>query len=191
MINIFNRNLLFIFYITTMISCNNSSEKNRKVFENRNDSVKNFVDTSKVSSPITPITKYYQGGNKESEGILKNGIKEGIAKLYYDNGQLKQEGLWHNDKQEGIWKFYNEDGSLSAKVSFKNDLQDGLTVFYFSNGIISEQTYWKQGKLNGTSKEYYANSSLKRITKWINGSRIEEKKYDSSINTNFLKDVVQ
>lgn len=134
------------------------------------------------SSDSMTVSKYYDDGTKESEGVLKQGVKDGIAKTYHPNGRIKQKGLWVKDKQEGIWEFYDENGRISAKVSFKNDMQDGISIFFYETGIVSEKTTWKEGTLDGKSYQYYANGAIKRISNWEKGKMLNEQRFDSAVN---------
>lgn len=149
--------------------------------QNDNKTVSNLIETDSIRDyeSDTILVNYYANGRKESEGGLKNGQKNGYAKLYYENGGLKQKGLWKDDKQEGIWEFYYKNGSISAKIYFKNNKQDGLSIHYYNNGNVSEKANWENGNLNGEAEEFYYNGSIKRKTKWANGEKLSEQFFDS------------
>ena len=75
------------------------------------------------SDKIWNIIKYYsENGNKLDFGTLKNG--EGILKCYNSDGDLRSEGLIKNGFKEGYWKFYNNVG-LSDSVLYISGRKEG------------------------------------------------------------------
>ena len=75
------------------------------------------------SDKIWNIIKYYsENGNKFDFGTLKNG--EGILKCYNSDGDLRSEGLIKNGFKEGYWKFYNNVG-LSDSVLYISGRKEG------------------------------------------------------------------
>jgi len=68
----------------------------------------------------TYVKFYYESGGLLSEGIAREGKKEGLWKEYYETGQLKLEGMLKDGKNEGVYKFYYKNGKLEKNIEFKN-----------------------------------------------------------------------
>ena len=60
-----------------------------------------------------------------SNGLMKNGKKEGAWISYYSDGQLMFKGNYKNGVKEGAYAIYHPDGRLSKKWSgtFKNGVK--------------------------------------------------------------------
>ncbi|MDQ3100521.1 MAG: hypothetical protein M3R08_03975, partial [Bacteroidota bacterium] len=132
------------------------------------------------------ITRYYHpNGVVSSEGMLVNGVPEGLWKAYYESGKLRSIGnregsqldsLWRfyspegmlvneinykADKKEGISRRFDEgDGSLLVEENFVNDLREGLTRYYHPNGTVHKEVPFKEGMEDGKGYEYAADGRL-------------------------------
>jgi antitoxin component YwqK of YwqJK toxin-antitoxin module len=61
---------------------------------------------------------YYDNGNKWSEGYFKNGIEQGTRTVYYENGKKRYEGSFRNGDKTGLWKFWDKNGELIKEIRF-------------------------------------------------------------------------
>ncbi len=134
--------------------------------------------------------EYYDNGQKQFEGTLKNGKKEGLWTWWYENGQKRQEGIYLNGKKEGHYSKWNQDGQVISVISYdKNggfweepdpagfyeeskmkNMKDGLFRKYWSNGNLRYEWEYKDGKrADGESKGWYESGQLKQVTNWKNG----------------------
>ena len=101
---------------------------------------------------------YYINGRINGEGILENGIVNGLRVTYYENGNKK---------------------------SFRNYIQgvaNGESEEYFMTGKLSQKGYYIDGKDNGIWIDYYSTGEVKRQTNFVNlipqMSKEEKKFYD-------------
>ena len=54
----------------------------------------------------------YPDGQREYEGLYKNGKPNGNLVYWYENGSIKREGRLKNGSPIGRWTYYNLDGSI-------------------------------------------------------------------------------
>ena len=54
----------------------------------------------------------YSDGQREYEGLYKNGKPNGNLVYWYENGSIKREGRLKNGSPIGRWTYYNLDGSI-------------------------------------------------------------------------------
>ena len=59
-----------------------------------------------------PSTKWYENGQKKSEGHVKDAKMHGKWTYWYENGQINREGYFEDDKSVGWWRFWLEDGQI-------------------------------------------------------------------------------
>ena len=104
------------------------------------------------------ITRYYENGNKEFEGVLvngekngewnywyhdssskikvtyKNGLKHGMQTSWNVNGQKSNETNFVEGKKQGKATWWHEDGKLDVEGNFENDVQEGLWTYWRTDG---------------------------------------------------------
>ncbi|PLX13763.1 MAG: hypothetical protein C0594_00850 [Marinilabiliales bacterium] len=90
---------------------------------------------------------YYNNGQKEKEGLLKNNKKSGEWKSWYQDGTLWSIGSFVDGKSEGNFKVYTKDGKLYIDEFFKNGKPDGIWLFYGNEGEVIKEVRYKAGKL--------------------------------------------
>ena len=54
----------------------------------------------------------FSDGQREYEGLYKNGKPNGNLVYWYENGSIKREGRLQNGSPIGKWTYYNSDGSI-------------------------------------------------------------------------------
>ena len=74
-------------------------------------------------------TYYYENGNIEQQGFLKDGKLEGVWIAYDESGNKKAIGQYQNGKKTGKWFFWNE---------------NTLTEVDYSESRIANVKNWKQ-----------------------------------------------
>jgi len=102
-------------------------------------------DTNKPYSG--PVFSLYEGGEKKSEGNIKDGKGDGKWTLWYENGQKKSEGKFEDDKKDGLWKDYYENGQLYLDRIYKDGKLEGLWKSYYNNGQLKYEWNYKEGEL--------------------------------------------
>jgi uncharacterized protein len=104
---------------------------------------------------------YYPGGQKSSEGYMKNGQPEGMWINYYPSGQIRSKGKRTDHELDSTWVFYDENGNLTKKIQYKNGKKHGYYNAYKAvekedstqNILVSKELYFND-KLNGKSFYY-------------------------------------
>lgn len=110
---------------------------------------------------LIATTYYYEGGQKSSEGYLRNGKPDSYWKSYYRNGTLKAEGNRLNYKLDGPWKFYSREGIISSEINYKEGLKDGPRKAY-DEGVLSKVDYFETDVQIGTTQYFYTDGKIKK-----------------------------
>lgn len=103
---------------------------------------------------------YNQYGQKIKEGLLVNGIEEGIWKFYYPNGQLEYELPYEKGVINGVRKNYFKNGEIKYELNFVNGNRDGYYKGYHINRNVQVEGYYENDEQHGAWKFYYANGNL-------------------------------
>ena len=100
---------------------NNLIEKNETFYKYMNDSFLsgflyyNYVDEEKNTKKLFV-------------GEIKNGIKDGLWIRYWDNGNKKSEGIYKDSLKEGLWIEWFKNGDKYLEVLYKKD-----SIIHFTN----------------------------------------------------------
>ena len=106
------------------------------------------------------ISKIYDDIYK-TEGVLKNGKKDGIWKTYLynvdfgkgDTTFLHREVSWVDGKKQGYFRSYDSPESIEMEGKYVNDSMQGEWKYY-DRGLLSGVTNWKRGIKNGLYERY-------------------------------------
>lgn len=90
--------------------------------------------------------RYYENGNKRSEGYYKDGYFNGHYKEFYPSGLLKQEGGFIDDKEHGTWIIYYPNQEKKVVLNFDNGIQEGFYYEYDENSHLTKQLFFKNGE---------------------------------------------
>lgn len=112
---------------------------------------------------------YYENGVVSSEGLLVDGLPEGLWKTYFESGQLKTIGERRQNKLEGKWFFYRENGNLERVINYTNDVKNGLEEVYSTEGILTVGYHYENDKKNGTALHYFSDGSISKELEFIEG----------------------
>jgi antitoxin component YwqK of YwqJK toxin-antitoxin module len=85
------------------------------------------------------IIDYFLNGRIQGEGILKNGVLDGIRSAYYENGNKEFIRNYVNGIANGYSEEYFIDGKLKQKGNFRDGKDDGIWIEYYSTGAIKRQ----------------------------------------------------
>ncbi|HSP87390.1 MAG TPA: toxin-antitoxin system YwqK family antitoxin [Ignavibacteriaceae bacterium] len=99
-------------------------------------------------------TKKETINGKTIEYDFVNGKKHGSFKIYYENGNLEMEGQIKENKNDGHWKYYYQDGTLESEGNFANDLIEGKWSWFYPTGKIKETAEYKNGLREGNTIVY-------------------------------------
>lgn len=96
---------------------------------------------------------YYYNGKKQGDGVMKDGVLEGLRNVYYENGNVSYYRHYINGIENGESKEYFLTGELHQEGNFKNGKDDGLWKEWYSTGKLKRQTEFKLGEAVGMTKE--------------------------------------
>ena len=113
--------------------------------------------------------EYYPNGEKNEEGIYKNGKKDGLWKEWWDNGVKRREVCWKNGVYNGVLIWWNRKGQKTEESNYSNNKKDGKYLSYYDNGQIKEEGYYNNDCKTGTWKKYYDNGEIAKESNWEKG----------------------
>lgn len=90
---------------------------------------------------------YDELGNKESEGLYEEGMKEGLWTNYYETGERRSLAVYKKDKIVGKWQNWYEDGRLRAKGHYRKGKAYGKWRWYYPHGVVASLETYRKGKL--------------------------------------------
>lgn len=166
-----------IIYITT------------KEFKNRSEDLKKIATTKLMDKrdgkwflkdsnmPYTgKFIDYFFNGKIQGQGILNNGVIDGVRTVYYLNGNKRYFYTYKNGVENGDSEEYFLNGRLKQKGSFADSKQIGVWQRFYSTGEIKDQTTFVNGKQKLTAEEEkYYNLQDKAL------SLMKEEDYKSAI----------
>jgi antitoxin component YwqK of YwqJK toxin-antitoxin module len=112
-----------------------------------------------------PFIDYYFNGKKQGEGILKDGVLEGIRTVYFQNGNKKYYRTYVNGITHGETVDYFPEGQIHQQGNFKNGKNDGLWQDWYSGGQLKRQTRFKDGEPIMTDEEKKLHAIIKKAMK--------------------------
>ncbi len=116
--------------------------------------------------------RIHDGGGRQINITLRNGIIDGKYEEYYNNGSMFTSGNYVNGKKEGKWQIYTESGKLWKSYEYKNDELNGKYISYYTDsGIEAEKGIYVDGLLNGEWIENYSSGNRKLSGTYENGKR--------------------
>ena len=81
--------------------------------------------TKDTNEPYTGLVfSLHNNGNKNNEGMLKNGKKDGVWTKWYNKYKKKSEGAYTNGIKEGLWTFWDKGGQKSVEGKYSNGKKD-------------------------------------------------------------------
>ncbi|WP_432713419.1 hypothetical protein [Pedobacter sp.] len=89
---------------------------------------------------------YFMNGNIQGEGMLKDGLVNGVRTVYYPNGNKRYFYTYLNGVQNGDSEEYFKTGILKQKGSFKENKETGLWQVFYSTGKLKRQSNFVQNK---------------------------------------------
>jgi uncharacterized protein len=122
---------------------------------------------------------YYPGGQKSSEGNLREGKPDGFWITYYPSGMKKSEGKRNNFLLDSLWNFYNQFGDTTEKISYLMGKKNGYSLTYSYNktvnsdkrGVLISKELYVNDNREGRSYYFTNNGKLKEIVNYREGKR--------------------
>ena len=111
------RKLYTLLSLFMIFGCSSPESINQDLL-NKKDGVFYTNDTNKPYSG--PVFSLYEGGEKKSEGNIKDGKGDGKWTLWYENGQKQSEKTYKDGKEDGLLTYWYENGKKSDEETFKD-----------------------------------------------------------------------
>ncbi len=103
---------------------------------------------------------FFPEGSLKTEGIYRNGSKEGVWKNYNIFGKLISEESWLNGLNSGVQKTYYDNGNEQLVYSCDSGMVVGKVSRFYSDGHISMSGYYSKKGLTSEWIEYYPNDTV-------------------------------
>lgn len=98
------------------------------------------------------------------QGLIKNGLKEGIWDEYDRQGRLEKESVYLNNIEVSYLKYsYSgfSPGHITRLVNYKNDRKSGLSQRFYKSGVLEQQGNYSNGRKVGLWVSYFENGKIK------------------------------
>ena len=150
----------------------NKKDELKRTIKYTNDSIENLTYENGY------YESYYSNkGLLKVEGLIKNGMNQGIWKYYRKDGEtLKKLSEYINDTINGTNQEFWENGNLKAKSTFYEGEQNGETIHFYETGEKKESNFRKNGVLNGPTKIFYKSGLIKSHRNFWNNKIIDTAK---------------
>ena len=109
-----------------------------------------------------PYEHYYQNGQLEAKGTMKDGNRDGGWEEYYENGRLKTKGTYNYGEPDGPYEHYEENGQLETKGTMRDNEVEGRWEEYYESGQLKAKGTMKDGEPDGPYEHYDENGQLQR-----------------------------
>lgn len=99
---------------------------------------------------------------------------------YFYNGKIKGDGILKEGVVDGLRTTYYLNGNKSFFRNYVNGIADGYSEEYFINGAIKQKGTFKKGLDDGIWQDFYSTGELKRRTNFVNLKAVmtkEEEKF--------------
>ena len=81
-------------------------------------------------------------------------------RTYYPDGILETDGIFKDGERDGKWTIYYPQGSIARLLNYSNGLQTGEQKTYHENGLLNEVYACDSNKITGPYKEYSSTGKL-------------------------------
>ncbi len=106
------------------------------------------------------IKTWYDSGETESSGLMKNHAKHGNWQFWYKNGKpLKEEGYLSGVKHGPETNWF-KDGTKKEETTFVDGIEHGRLTMWWENGKKSTEIHIKQGVRHGTAIWWEKNGAV-------------------------------
>ena len=133
-----------------------------------------YVISKETDEPYTgSYIRYFDNGQKEMEGHITDGIRDGFWSYWDRKGQKSGEGRWIDNIKDGKWKFWYSNGNLKSEVTYVNNKSEGLLTHYHENGQKMFEVNMKEGSREGYMAWWHENGSIKSEENFKNDDEIQ------------------
>jgi uncharacterized protein len=118
------------------------------------------------------FTDFYEDGQKESEGNVRQGLRTGQWSFWYPDGKMKEIGVFNYAAYvmrtsfdpdgkvmvlngNGYHKVFYDDGIVARECLYRNGKAHGLMLTRTQDGATSSEVNYVDGKYEGESKYFH------------------------------------
>ena len=112
---------------------------------------------------------YYEDGSLKSQGILKEGVRQGQWNFYYPSGKKSAIEEYNSGLLNGKVLYYDTAENLIGSEIWHQDVLIDSAIYFFSNGQIEKKGWYKEGLYHGEWRFFYENGRIKRVGSYIDG----------------------
>ena len=102
---------------------------------------------------------------------LNDKQKNGACTRYYENGEKESEGSYVDDKRDGKWMEWFENGQKQSEIIYKKGKISGSSVNWYENGQKKSEGNYVDSKQEGIHTEWYENGQKQNQGKYIDGKQ--------------------
>lgn len=96
-------------------------------------------------------------GNRQIQGILRNGMKQGIWRSWYPDGQLQSEREYRDGLDSGRAREWYETGKIQFDCVYRQVGPDGLCSKWYANGQKEAEERYAKGYPDGLWVKWFPN----------------------------------
>ena len=141
------------------------------------------------------LRNYFYNGQIAEEGIIINGVVDGVKKQWHSNGKLYirqafrcgipngsrevwgehgkiiEESIHVNGRLHGVCRKFDHSGQILLETHYEYGLPHGKNRIWFPNGQVRHEEFFCKGFRNSTQKEWYSDGNIKCTAEYKMGVR--------------------
>jgi uncharacterized protein len=129
------------------------------------------INDQKKKGDRFQVTFYQANGNKLSEGVYLDGLRDGEWKYYDVDGYLSSTENYSKGNLEGKYTSYHPSGKIKTEYSYQNDQLEGIYKAYYLNGTLERQGYYAGGEEQGYWYYYHEDGARAETRYYLNGEQ--------------------
>lgn len=102
-------------------------------------------DTPTIPYQYT-YTGWYPNGKKAMEGLIVNGIKQGVWTTWHDNGTKASQGQYIDHQKQGEWIHWYNNGNKKTSQFYEKGNKDGEFIVWYENGKLWQKGFYSQNQ---------------------------------------------
>lgn len=151
-------------------------ENERLVGRIKYDDKGRIISEENLPENTKKIIYWDEKGNKDGEGIITNGIKNGkFLESRHKNGKKREDVIFVNGKPQKVF-FWDDQGEKIGEGLIVNGLKSGKFIEWHANGQKKTETEFKDGEIINEI-EWDENNKIVREIKTIGKEKYEYKAY--------------